>query len=96
METLYQDNKDDGLMVLTVLTEDGDRNVPDAADCTEWASAYGATHPILGDTNGFVEAVMSEGLRYPFSMLIDRGMVVTTTDTDTRSISEAEMHELMY
>ena len=48
MEQLYQDNKDDGLMVITVLTEDEHGDVPDAADCTEWAEGYGATHPILG------------------------------------------------
>lgn len=95
MEQLYQDNKDDGLMVITVLTEDEHGEVPDAADCTEWAEGYGATHPILGDTSGFAEGVMTDGTRFPFSLLIDRGMVVTATDSGTRSITEAQMQELL-
>ena len=95
METLWQDNKDDGLMVVTVLTEDAERNVPDEEDLTAWADEYGATHPILGDLEGFAEGVMSDGLRYPFSLLVDRGMVVHTRDTGTRSISEEEMRELL-
>jgi hypothetical protein len=95
VEQLYQDNKDAGLMVVTVLSFDTNHETPDAEDCAEWGAAYGATHPILADTSGFADAVMDDGIGFPFSLLVDRGMVITTTDEGTRSISEAEMQELL-
>lgn len=82
-------------MVATILNEDLERNIPDAEDCAEWASDYGATHPILADIQGFSDAAMADGVGYPYYMLIDRGMVVTTLDEGTRSISEDEMQELL-
>jgi hypothetical protein len=95
VQALYEDNRDAGLMVVTVLTDFQSHEVPDADDCTEWADAYGATHPILADTSGFADDVMEDGTAFPFSLLIDRGMVIYDVDTGTRSITEEEMQELL-
>ena len=60
METLYQDYKDQGLMVITLIVENGDSQTPSQEDLKEWADEYGQTFPVLSDPDWAVTELYSE------------------------------------
>ena len=91
LQELYDEYKNDGLMVMTMINYDADGNLPDADDCADWANSYGTSHPILADTEGFATAVMREGEGYPFYMLISGGMEVKTLASGAEAISDEEI-----
>lgn len=92
---MWQKYQDDGLMVVTMLTQDAQNNVPDDEDCADWAEQFDTTHPILAEDKGFAWNTMMEGYGFPFYMLVDRGMVVHKIAEGEGSISEAEVVGLL-
>lgn len=83
-------------MVITMLTADAQNNVADDADCNDWATEYGSTHPILADDQGFtVEALNEGGASFPYFMLLDRGMVVDTLVGGSGDITEEDIVSLL-
>lgn len=52
MESLYQEYKDRGFMLISLMgqLEDG-VTTPEAEDLARWADTYGITHPVLADPN---------------------------------------------
>lgn len=94
LQALYEEYKDEGLMVITMLTQDAQNNVPDDADCSDWADAYGITHPVLADDQGFTFETMMEGYAFPFFMLLDEGMIVHDV-REGASFSEEEVTALL-
>ena len=76
---MYQEHKDDGLMVINAITENDQRTPPSADDLTYWANTYGLTFPVVADagsTTMWSYATGGGSLGLPFGVLIDRGMVV--------------------
>jgi len=51
LEALYQDLRDDGLMVISLMGEDEFGDTPDESDLARWADSYGSTHPVLADSD---------------------------------------------
>ena len=78
-------------MVMTMLTADAQNNVADAEDCAQWADAYGSTHPVVADDQGFTWETMAGGYSFPFYMLVDRGMVVYDLAEGEGNITEADI-----
>jgi hypothetical protein len=73
-------------MVLEIIIEDESSNAPDNDDLVSWADQYGLTMPVLADpqsTTLYSFASGSVGL--PFTVLLDRGVVVESTNYPTSS-----------
>jgi peroxiredoxin len=47
----YDELKEDGLMVITLLTETVDQKPPEVSDLKAWADKYGLTHPVVSDVD---------------------------------------------
>jgi len=60
---MYEDHKDQGLMIITLLVETSDGSAPEVDDLNEWADEYGATHPVVSDPKW--EVVQSYSKRIP-------------------------------
>ena len=65
-------------MVLEVMIENERYKTPSVADLGEWADDYRLTMPVLADADlviyNYAEGVSQIGL--PFTVVIDRGMVI--------------------
>ncbi|MBN2385049.1 TlpA family protein disulfide reductase [bacterium] len=79
-EALYQQYKDQGLMILSVLFEDLQGNPANAADCATWADKYGLTFPVLYDNNRQVWNLFNTEGYIPLNLVMDRNMVIRYKD----------------
>lgn len=72
-------------MVMQIPIEDEQGRSIDTAELEEWADRFGLTFPVLYDRDGgeMWEYVNSSSVGLPYSVLIDRGMVITDTDYPT-------------
>ena len=77
-EALYQEFKDEGLVVIGSMTS-GMEAPATLADLEDWAETYGITHPLLADPDGVLDYLAPEG--YPTILLLDREMKVVIEDT---------------
>lgn len=96
LESFYTDHKAQGLMVLEVYIEDEDSALPEQDDLVAWADTYGLSIPVVADPNGtnmykYAAGMSSVGL--PFSVLLDRGMEVVSTDYPGHEDVEALLTE---
>jgi len=66
LETLYQAYKDQGLQVITVLTD---------GSAAAWASQYNQTFPVIEDRSGRISAPYATGW-VPVNIIIDRDMII--------------------
>lgn len=73
----WEEYCEQGYMVITMLTEDFEGNPPEAAECMEWANAFGLEYPVLGgevpDEAYFdlYDAGLNEGY-IPYLLLLDQ------------------------
>lgn len=66
LEALYQGYKDQGLQVITVLTQ---------GSATAWAAEFNQTFPVVEDKTGAISAPYQTGW-IPVNVIIDRNMVI--------------------
>jgi peroxiredoxin len=71
-ESLYQEYKDAGFTIITVL-QDSDIAV---SDCATWATTYGLTFPVLADINQEVWNSYNEDNYIPLNIVIDKDFVI--------------------
>ena len=73
-------------MVLEIIIEDESSNAPDNDDLVSWADQYGLTMPVLADPQSTtLYSFASGGVGLPFTVLLDRGVVVESTNYPTSS-----------
>ncbi|MFT4627658.1 MAG: peroxiredoxin [Myxococcota bacterium] len=78
----YDEYVDDGLMVITLLTENGAGSPPTKADLESWANTHGLGHPVVADLDWTVTAayVNSPNIGIPTMQLLSPGGIVELTD----------------
>ena len=77
---------------VTLLTEDAQGEPATAEDAAEWATTYGAAHPVLADPEGLVEASL-EGVTdiYPSYFILDKDYLVRGTFLGEPAYGSAEI-----
>jgi len=72
-------------MIMNVIIEDESGNAPNQADLQAWSNNFGLTMPVLADPNYRVLSsyATSSSIGLPFTVLIDRGVVVESVDYPT-------------
>ena len=82
MEDLYQDYKDEGLMIITLITENYDGETPDTDDLNEWADEYDETFPVLADADYEVTLryVTRDQVSLPQTSILTPGSVILVAD----------------
>ena len=67
-------------MVLEVMVENDQSQVPKVSELGEWADTYGLTMPVLSDKDAimwqYADGMSSVG--FPFTVVLDHGAVVDT------------------
>ena len=51
MESWYQQYKNQGFTVITMLGENNSGQTPSQSELMQWATQYGITHPVVADPN---------------------------------------------
>jgi len=74
LETLYQQHKDDGLMVFSAWSENESGQPPSVEDLNRWADEYGLTTPVIADPFGDLGARFNG--TSPVYVLLEPGMVI--------------------
>ncbi len=73
-------------MFLETMIQNNDDADPSQEDLTTWASTYGLTMPVLSDVGeGVVYSFASGSIGLPYTVLIDRGEVVSIVGTASTS-----------
>ena len=75
IEGIWQNYKDQGLMVVVILAEDENQNPPSAASLDNFAASHGLTCVVLADSDLHISKAMVEG-GFPAAYLIDSQMTV--------------------
>lgn len=81
-------------MILEIITETEDYATPEQADLQEWADTYGLTMPVLADAEDLMwDYAADEGgsVGLPFTVVIDRGMVIDTIQSGANSTRAEEL-----
>ncbi len=91
LEAEYQDRVAAGGMFWEVIIENNDSAAPSVEDLGEWADSYGLTMPVLAD-GGMISSFVSGSYGLPYTMVIDRGMVI---DENIGTASVSQMDELL-
>ena len=83
LEALYQQYKNDGFIVITLLGETNSGATPTQADLEQWANSMGITHPVVADTNFMVTSSFVTGntIGLPSMDLIGAGGEILYTDS---------------
>lgn len=83
---MYQENKDDGLMVLEVMIENMDQQTPSKSELEDWADNYGLTVPVLADEELVIWNYAGGGsVGLPYTVVIDRGVVIDSIASGSQS-----------
>ena len=83
MQTWYETYSDQGLIVLSLITETYDEVPPDVDDLNEWADTYGQTFPVLSDAERVVDRFNErEGVSLPSLSLLGRGAEIILADDE--------------
>ena len=92
LEAEYQERLPEGGMFWEVMIENNESVTPSVEELGEWADTYGLTMPVLADEGEQMLYSFATGsIGLPYTVLIDRGMVVTSVG----SASVSEMDELL-
>ncbi len=81
----YEEYKKDGLMVITLIGENGDNDPPTSEDLMEWADTYQAKHPVVADINfNVTNEIVGVGstLVLPSNHLFGNELRVVMTDVE--------------
>ncbi len=92
LETLYQNYKDQGLMVIAAYSEDAEYETPDVEDLMSWANKYGITAPVLQDSGSSLYWRFGTG-SLPSMVLLGPGMEVLEVGFLQESIVEDYLGE---
>ena len=81
---MYQQYKDAGFIVITLLIQNNESEPPTQEELMEWASKFGQTFPVVTDVNGDVAMrfAQRETLALPSHSLIAPGGEVLIADDD--------------
>jgi hypothetical protein len=78
-------------MVLEVMIENNQSRTPKVSELEDWADNYGLTMPVLADADlqmwNYADGMSQVGL--PFTVVLDRGVVIDTTTSganDSRAV----------
>jgi peroxiredoxin len=82
-QALWEAHREDGFMIVHVMTQNNTSGAPDTAFLQSWVDDYGITFPVTLDPegvglNGFNEAGLYGGT-IPFTVLIDTNLVVDSS-----------------
>jgi peroxiredoxin len=75
LEQLYQAYKAQGLVIISAISENDDREIPAPADLRLWASRNQLTFPVIADPNYWVNKYYygkGETVSIPYNVIIDR------------------------
>ena len=94
LEALYQDYKDDGFIVITLLGENMAGNAPSEQDLEDWADSFGLHHPVVADPGYQVTTRYVDGgsIGLPAFHLIDTGGEIMIRDG---SVSESHIQQVL-
>ncbi len=92
LEAEYQDRVAAGGMFWEVIIQNNESAVPSQDDLVEWADTYGLTMPVLADEAGMISSFASGSYGLPYTMVIDRGMVI---DENVGTASVSQMDDLL-
>jgi hypothetical protein len=77
LEAIYQQYKDDGFILITMLTETNEGVPPGLEDLALWADEFGQTFPVLSDGDlAFSRFIDREGYSLPSHTLLSPGAEV--------------------
>ena len=100
LEGWFSRYRDEGLTVITMMSENESGDTPTATDLQDWASANGITHPVVADPNrqilfDFQAAAedAEDGISIPNLQLLTPGMVVALSNNDLHDFTEEELVE---
>ena len=76
-------------MILEVITENSENQVPSQDDLIYWADTYGLTMPVLADANQVMwsyaqGANMGGSVGLPFTVVLDPGVDIYSTASGTQ------------
>lgn len=91
-EDAVQKYKDDGLVVISVITQDSDGNPATATTCEWWKNEFGLTSPVvtdpLGNTNFLVGGDASSSM--PVNILLDKDFKIVSFTTGGLSVGDLQ------
>ena len=78
----YESYADDGLMVITLLTENMGGSAPSTDDLLDWQDSHGLTHPVVADVDWEITGafVGSASIGVPTMHLLSPGGIVEMAD----------------
>jgi hypothetical protein len=77
LEAIYQQYKDDGFILITMLVETNQGVPPEQEDLALWADEFGQTFPVLSDGDlAFSRFIEREGYSLPSHTLLGPGAEV--------------------
>jgi hypothetical protein len=84
MQELYEQYRAQGLMVITLITENGMSEPPTQSDLDSWAMQYGQTFPVLSDGDWLANRFSRRGgtVSLPSISLLGIGAEVLIADGD--------------
>ena len=87
MESWYQQYKDKGFTVITLMGENNNVQTPTPSELMQWANQYGITHPVVVDPNFnetsqylFADPSFNGSFYLPNMQLLAPGRVVTISN----------------
>jgi hypothetical protein len=89
---MYQTYKDQGFIIITLLTENYDQVPPNQAELQGWADEYGLTHPVVSDGERYIHSFGTKGtgpggtgppgVKFPSFTLLGPGAELLIVDKD--------------
>jgi len=93
LDAIYQAHRDEGLLIITLLTETLDGQPCAQEDLAEWADEYGQTFPVLSDVDGYIHTFTPKaGGKLPMEILLGPGVEILTVIDD---ITEQDLIEIL-
>lgn len=80
-EEFYQEYKDQGFIIITVLLQDYGGGSVSIDECKTWSNTYGLSIPVLADTNMVAWNQYDDEGYIPLNLIIDRDMVIQHKQT---------------
>ncbi len=95
---MYQEYKDQGFVVITLLAENNSATTPSAEELMSWSDSYGSTHPLVADENWSITYRYATGssIYLPTTHLLAPGAEVVAVDSTMEGWSyESESASLL-
>jgi len=82
---MYQKYKDQGFIVITLLTENYEKIAPNQAELNVWADEYNHTFPVVSDAERYIHSYAAKGkgeVKLPSSILLGPGAELLMVNKD--------------